>query len=253
MSIKKGITTVSRVFQTIEEAGLEIRRDLKKGTAVTSSRVQQHVGQVLPGREKMGYEYVIMDEGIPRSASDLVQVGRKLELRPYLDHPNEMLEWLYLELQSRLYPLSYITSPPTEMMNPLLKNTIEGNYPSYTYRERLAGALPAITYILECSPDSRRAYWPIFLPQDSLRASQPTRVPCSLGYELMIRSVNGEPRVQVFYISRSCDFDRFWLSDIWFAYQFGLNVATSLGYRMGAVYHYVISFHSFDAEMKEIY
>jgi hypothetical protein len=244
---------MGRVFQTLEEAGREIARDLAKGTKLEFTRVQQHMGTSLPGRERQSYEYCIMDGGIPHDAEQLVALGRELGIQVYTTYPHEMERWLITELKSRLFPYQHLGELATELDNPLLQSTIEGNFPSYTYRERMYGAAPALLSALENSLDTRRAFWPIFLPQDSLRASQPTRIPCSLGYEVMLRNVDGETKLQVFYLERSCDFDRFWLSDVWFAYRFGEFLASQLGYEVGAVYHYVISLHSFESDMKEIY
>lgn len=242
---------MGRVFSTLKEAGLEIRRDLAKGTNVDFTRVQQHMDTHLPGRERQSYEYCVMD--VPHEAEDLIALGKELELKPYLNHPYEMERWLRSELSSRLFPYQHLGEFATEIDNPLLRSTVEGNFPSYTYRERMYGAVSALCTALENSLDTRRAFWPIFLPQDSLRASQPTRVPCSLGYEVMLRNVDGQTKLQVFYLERSCDFDRFWLSDVWFAYRFGKHIADQFGYQVGAVYHYVISLHSFQVDMKEIY
>jgi hypothetical protein len=244
---------VSRTFQSLAEAASEIRRDLAKGQLVESTRVQQHTHQAISGRERSGYEYTIMDGGFPRIAEDLVQLGQLQGFRPYIDTPHEMERWLIMELGNRLRPFDHLSENATEMDNPLLRGTIEGNWPSYTYRERLAGAYQAMQNALDVSMDSRRAFWPIFLPQDALRAGYPTRVPCSLGYEVMVRNVDGEPRLQMYYLSRSCDFDRFWLSDIWFAYRFGLDLAESYSMKMGSVSHYIISLHSFTAGVEEIY
>lgn len=244
---------MARTFETLREAALEIRRDLAKGTKVDFTRVQQHVDQNLPGRERQGYEYAIMEGGMPNEPITLCSLGKDLGFKPYVENFTEMLGWLPIELADRLYPLQRQGGPPTELQNPLLKSTVEGNYPSYTYRERLMGATSALVEQLYATPDTRRAFWPIFQPQDSWRAISPTRVPCSIGYEVMLRNVDGAPRVQMFYLSRSCDFDRFWLSDIWFAYKFGCFVASELGYQMGSVHHYIISLHSFDVDMHEIY
>lgn len=243
---------MGRIFQTLEEAALEIRRDLSKGPQIAFSRVQQHTQVDVPGRERTSYEYAIMG-GIPETSQALVEFGQSHGFAPYLDHPSEMKSWLDLELHNRLFPQVHASEKPTELDNPLLISTIEGNWPSYTYRERMMGAITALEAALEVSLDTRRAFWPIFLPQDAYRAGYPTRVPCSLGYEVMLRQVDDDTKLQIFYLERSCDFDRFWLSDVWFAYQIGRFIAANFGYSMGPVYHYIISFHSFTVDMHEIY
>ena len=99
---------------------------------------------------------------------------------------------------------------------------------------------------LKKNPDSRRVYWPIFRTKDSLRAGAPSRIPCSLGYQAMIRKVGGTDHLILTYLQRSADFDRFWLSDIWLARKFQLNLAEALQIQGGALIHFIISFHSFD-------
>jgi len=243
---------MGRLFNSLSEAALEIRRDLAKGTQMEFSRVQQHTDQNLPGRERTSYEYCIMG-GIPNTAEGLVKFGISHDFRPYQEHPTAMIEWLELELHNRIYPHVHMNENPTELSNPLLQSTLEGNYPAYTYRDRMVGATLAMGSALEVSLDSRRAFWPIFLPQDALRAGYPTRIPCSLGYEIMLRKVEDKTVMQVFYLERSCDFDRFWLSDVWFAYKLGQHMAESFGVEMGPVHHYIISLHSFTVDLDEIY
>lgn len=242
-----------RVFDTLQQAALEIRRDLAKGTQMDFSRVQQHVGVSLPGRERTSYEYTVRGEGFPASQFDLVRLGAEMGFKPFKEHPQEMGWWLDHELDQRIHPGSYLGCQPSELSNPLLRSTVEGNFFSYTYRERLLGMKESLLAALMKSPDSRRAFWPIFRPEDAIRASEATRIPCSLGYEAMLRQVDGKTKLMFFYLQRSCDFDRFWLSDIWMAAQIGGYLARELGTELGAVHHYILSLHSFETDLQEIY
>lgn len=244
-----------RVFQELAEAIGEIKRDVYKGIAVSSSRVQQRVDEELPGRERLGYLYTIMG-GFPITVLELMDLGKEFEFPMFLKDPDGMKTWLYREWNARLEAVDHLgvsLSKPSEEAHPALKTTFEGNWPAYTYNERLYGAMEAMHEALERSPDSRRAYWPIFRPEDSLRAGAPTRIPCSLGYQALIRKVGDSNKLLFYYMSRSVDYDTFWLTDIWLARQFQVNLAERLDQSVGSITHFITSFHSFTVENTEVY
>lgn len=245
-----------RVFETLEETILEVRRDLAKAPAVQSSRVQQNVGMNIPGRELLGYGY--MTRLFPETREEFIDLAAKhfpfwAEYRAQLD------EWVRQELVARCVPdYGLRRNEPTETLHPLLKSAIEGNWPSYTYSERLEGMIDAMARSLGKSPDSRRSFWPIFRREDAIRAHEPTRVPCSLGYEFIIRNIEGCPTMHTFYLQRSADFDIFWVTDLWFASRMGDQLVHNLrnhipGLRNGPVYHFIVSLHSFEVDRHEIY
>lgn len=240
-----------RVFETLADAADELRRDVYKGAPLTSTRVQQRTGIELPGRERLAYTYSILG-GWPNGAADLVALGANLGFKPYVEHPAEMLQWLCAERTNRLYLFPPHDHKP-ELLHPALKTTLEGNWPSYTYPERLIGADETMIQALREQPDSRRAFWPIFRPEDAGRMGAPTRIPCSLGYQAMLRQVGGSTRLILFYLQRSADFDNFWLSDIWLARQFQEHLAHDLDVAPGQLVHMVISLHSFEVEGSEVY
>lgn len=258
---------MGRFFAHFDEAVEEIRRDVAKGTRVDFTRVQQRVGAYLPGRERTAYEYTVL-RGIPMDAEELIDFGRRHEFPLFQTEADRAAigKWLLHETGQRLYPLSWqrlitLADPefknliglPAESLHPALKTSLEGNWPAYLYRDRLVGAVETITQVLRTSPDSRRAFWPIFQPQDSLRASAPTRIPCSIGYQCMLRKQNDQILLQMVYLQRSSDFDTFWLTDVYLAYQFQLKVAQELDVDPGSFSHFIISFHSFKVEGTEIY
>lgn len=244
--------TTGRVFNSLVEAIEEIKRDIYKGTRVDFSRVQQRAGEHLPGRERTNYQYNIRGN-IPTTAQALVSIGASLGFKVYQDYPEAMIDWLETELLCRLNPTGFLGDEPAELKHPALRSTVEGNWPAYLYRERLVGAVEALSEQLRKSPDTRRAYWPIFYPQDALRAIAPTRVPCSLGYQFMLRKVGQETLLLMTYLQRSADFDTFWLSDVWLARKFQESLAEDLDVEMGTFTHFIVSFHSFSVESTEIY
>lgn len=245
-----------RIFDNLEEAAGEIQRDVYKGSRVAFTRVQQRVGVDVPGRERIGYNYGITGHpaSFPVAPVTLVDLGQRLDIRMYKEHPSEILVWLKAELDHRLYPEDNLGLSPTEILHPALETTYEGSHPSYTYTELLQGAMNSIVATLKASPDSRRAYWPIFREHHAQRAAMPTRVPCSIGYHAMIRTIPGLGERLVFtYLQRSADFDTFWLSDVWLARKFQEGIAKKMGIEPGLFMHHVISFHSFEIEGIEVY
>lgn len=241
-----------RTFQTLDEAFQEIERDVYKGIPTKSSRVQQRLEEHTT-RERMGYEYTIMD-GWPQTPCELVDWAIP-RLPFWKAHHEEITRWIRAEMDIRLNASHFLpnTEQIPDRIHPALKSTFEGNWPSYTYAERLMGMEPALKAALIENKDTRRAFWPIFRPEDAIRSVDPTRVPCSLGYQFIVRNLRGSDRLLMFYLSRSVDFDTFWLSDIWLARQIQQKMAFELNLEPGYLSHFIISFHSFNVDGEEIY
>lgn len=252
-----------RLFNSLRDAGLEIKRDLFKGADVKSSRVQQKTNLYLTGKERFGYDYAIDGQGFPLTAHEVVQLGIEMGF-PHYSYENDMKVWLEEELMNRVSSYRNSLMMSADHLHPALATTIEGSWPAYTYRERLQGAVEFLAGTLIRHPDTRRAYWSIFRPEDTMRAQAPTRIPCSLGYHFVIRSVNNFPTLMMIYYQRSADFMNFWLSDIWLAFMFAVNVKNEVAdkaprdsslvdLRMGPVMHFISSFHLFLEGEEEIY
>jgi hypothetical protein len=256
-----------RIYSSLLEAAREIKRDIYSGQEVAGTRVQQKRGH-FSFRERLGYDYAISgrDAAWPMTAPELVKLGQSLNFKAMIEHGDEYTAWLIDEVPSRTgnpFPVGHARRM-TEKVHPALASSIEGNWPAYTYTERLSGAIPALADALSAAPDTRRAYWPIFQPIDALRASAPTRVPCSLGYQAIIRPTDLGPQLYLVYLQRSADFDQFWLTDIWLARQFQTALYyeivenRGLAYEgqaisLGPVIHQLISFHSFEVSGTEVY
>lgn len=260
-----------RVFETLQEAIPEIRRDLGKSPTVKTSRVQHLEISDFVAREAMNYGYTILGEGIPDDPQALMKIWQD-EFPEFVGRDGSTLQlWLQKEIQSRVHSErfyaggAYTDSSP-ESLHPTLQNMLEGNHVSYSYRERLVGAVDQICYALLQNPDSRRVYWPIFREVDALRSADLTRIPCSLGYQLMIRDVPGQgPRLHLTYISRSCDFDKYWISDIWFANKFQRAILRRLTLdwdgrpgvlpelKLGGTSHFILSLHRFEDADEELF
>ena len=233
-----------RVFDTLQEAASEIKRDISKSPLMTTQRIQ---GKKMKeeAHEAMAYLYTVKE--IPDTAKELLQIGLDEKLFDE-DEAAKLLDWITREQWARS---TWHPGGRTEDYHPHLDNILIGQYPGYTYTDRLDGAQRFFHSLLNVDPTSRRGYWPIFQPSDTYQAFHKVRIPCSLGYQLMIRDIAGESHLHMTYLQRSCDFERFWLTDVWLARQFQIEVANDLQIKLGYFTHFILSLHAFTN--KEIY
>lgn len=241
-----------RMFENVQEAYLEIKRDLAKSPKFTQTRVQ-HLALEADVREAMNYVYTIME--FPETLAEYLQIGTSLGALTD-SQATHLAVWIPEELEARL---EWQPGRITEHQHPALSTLLEGNEPSYTYTDRLRGATESLLETIAMSPDTRRAFWPIFQPEDSVRAMRMTRIPCSVGYQFALRDMefqDSDPYLHMTYLMRSCDFGTFWWSDLWLARQFQKNLVAELAERMalaaedrtvqiGHLTHIVLSLHSF--------
>jgi hypothetical protein len=75
----------------------------------------------------------------------------------------------------------------------------------YTY-----GDLDDLVSLLYTKPYTRQAWLPIFFPEDT-GAVHEGRVPCTLGYQFMLR----DDRLHMWYVIRSCDYVRHFRDDLY--------------------------------------
>lgn len=243
-----------RVFDHLPTAIKEIQRDLFKSPIIHSTRVQQF-SQERDAHESLNYAYTMLPETIPLRPADLVEVGIN-HFTYWAAHSEEIEDWLILQAcdRSRRTQIDRLS----DEIHPALADLKEGEHYAYTYRERLLGAAESLFLTLHRNEDSRRAFWPIYTPIDAVRGQAKTRIPCSLGYHLMIRRNGPQDYLHCTYLQRSADFDIFWLSDLFFAHRFQQQVLDLLkdeGHELscGQITHIILSFHSFIRVDKEIY
>jgi len=91
----------------------------------------------------------------------------------------------------------------------------EGPYRTYEGRDNWGiryqyGDLDDLLSLLYTKPYTRQAWLPIFFPEDT-GAVHEGRVPCTLGYQFMLR----EGKLHMWYIIRSCDAVRHFRDDIY--------------------------------------
>jgi len=246
-----------RLFPTFSNAVREIHRDLYKAPKVKSSRVQHLLGDFTTG-EASPYSYAVAASGMPFEPGDLIADACGSGLEWWRNQaPATLTDWLSAELYARFKVVPDVYDRRTESLHPELAPMLEGNHYGYTYAERTVGMLDIMANQLIDAPDTRRCFWPIFHPMDAIRAVHPTRVPCTIGYQAQIRPGPREkPMFEFTIISRSCDYEKFWASDLWFAYRIGYALWGRMGdpdMTYGNVYHHILSFHRFIEDSEETY
>lgn len=253
-----------RVFWNMQEAAKEIRRDLYKAPEVVSTRVQQ-LNWNRMAHEWMNYSYTILQGGIPESPRELLNLLRGQGFTFYCEMSRrdeaDWLQWLKEESMVRIE--GDVEGRKIDYLHPMLRDLTEGEEYSYYYEDRMSGLVPHIVSTLEKHLDTRRAYWPIFLHTDAIRAKRMTRIPCSLGYHFMVRRVPGgeDQHLHLTYLQRSMDFEVFWATDLWLAHQLQIRVYEELmerigeyeEVRMGQLSHVILSLHGFFDPEQEVY
>lgn len=167
---------------------------------------------------------------------------------PYVQDDNE--QWVDGDKFSHTYP---------ERMWPKMANvgekTSEGRqiYVPHVGIRFLYGDLLDVLSLLADKPLTRQAFLPIWFPEDT-GVVHGERVPCTLGYHLMIR----KGYLTVTYYIRSCDFRRHFADDLYMAARLAQwvshNLSAPLQDRHGmtvkanAVIMHIASFHIFQGD-----
>lgn len=119
------------------------------------------------------------------------------------------------------------------------------------------GDLQDVVDLLFRSPYSRQAYLPVFFPEDT-GSVEGQRVPCTLGYQFIIREGAAGKRLHVVYNMRSCDFMRHLADDIYMTIRLAQWVRDRLqdddqeqrfrGMTLARLYFHAGSLHIFEAD-----
>lgn len=119
------------------------------------------------------------------------------------------------------------------------------------------GDLGNVIELLQRSPYTRQAYLPVWFPEDTGSASG-QRVPCTLGYQFIIREGSAGKRLHVIYHMRSCDFMRHLADDIYMTIRLAHWVRDQLqgsvedqrfaGMTLGTLYFSAGSLHIFEPD-----
>lgn len=173
------------------------------------------------------------------------------------------LPWAEDHFQERVSGVPF-NPPPSEQWWPFAVNQNQeskiGKQFSHTYPERFwpkyanvqntgkphhgvrfeYGDLEDLMVMLKKNPLSRQAYLPVWFPEDT-GAVHGERVPCTLGYQFMVRG----GLVHISYFIRSCDFLRHFQDDVYMAARLAQHVASYLGLGPGSLTMHIVNLHIF--------
>lgn len=116
------------------------------------------------------------------------------------------------------------------------------------------GDLSDVVKLLKRSPYSRQAYLPVWFPEDT-GSVQEQRVPCTLGYQFIIRKnpTDGYDYLHIIYNMRSCDFIRHLPDDVYMTIRLAQWVRDRLWeavphLKMGKLHFHAGSLHIFEPD-----
>ncbi len=233
---------MSRIFTNATEMMNEVKRDLfEMGTRYQSATVQDQDVKDDPDFQTMelcGYSY-ILTEFSTDSLEDMLCNSGKINR-----------DWLSYENDERLNGLG------GKQLNPGIAYTFNGEFWnkflrngvfSYSYAERWQEQLPYIIRELILNPNTRQAVMTMYdKHQDMMHWGGRDRVPCSLTYQFMLR----EDKLVLIYNQRSCDFVKFFPSDVWLTVSLLKHVANEIGREPGQFIHMLGSLHAFAGDLK---
>lgn len=175
------------------------------------------------------------------------------------------LPWAEEHFQERISGIPH-NPPPSHVRWPFAQRSNEQHTDaderfSHTYPERIwpkyaggsvyprdgirypLGDLGDVINLLQTRPGTRRAFLPIWFPEDT-GAVQNQRVPCTLGYHFMVR----DGKLKIVYYIRSCDFFRHFADDVYMAARLCQYVAEATSSEPGNLVMHISSLHIFEAE-----
>ena len=232
-----------RIFTNPLEMVKEVERDLfEMGTRYQSATVQDQDVADNPDFQTMeltGYAYMLTKfdpDLLWRMISQSGQINRT---------------WLKTELEERCNGLG--GDPPLnpgyawEFNKEFWGKFIRNGVFSYSYAERYQEQLPYIIRELKAKPNTRQAVMTMYdKHQDMMHWGGRDRVPCSLTYQFLLR----DDKLVLIYNQRSCDFVKFFPSDVWLTVGLLLYVAEQIGKEPGQFIHFLGSLHAFAGDLK---
>lgn len=122
---------------------------------------------------------------------------------------------------------------------------------SYTYSERMDPQLSRIIEELNVNPTSRQCVLPLYdyhLDLSGLGGKH--RVPCSMYYQFLRRTVSGQDKLSLIYTMRSCDLYNHFLIDVYLGIKLLEYVAEKVGSEAYSFTHFMGSLHAYKRDWK---
>lgn len=136
-----------------------------------------------------------------------------------------------------------------DLWEQFLKN--DGKF-HYTYNERISPFLNDIIKELKRDTNTRRAYLSIFDPnKDFANLNLGGRITCSLGYQFLIRKIQGKDKLHIIYMIRSNDVFNHFINDVYLAIKLQRYVAEKLNIEPGYFTMFISSFHAYYKDLKK--
>lgn len=101
--------------------------------------------------------------------------------------------------------------------------------------------------VIKKDPQTRQAFLPIYFPEDLEASLAGERIPCTLGYQIIIR----DNTLDIFYPMRSCDVLRHLHNDFYFANRLAIDIKdkTGIDCKIGKLHFVATSLHCFSSDM----
>lgn len=198
----------------------------------------------------------------PPEFIEILHVNEKIKMENDIDNlikeSKALLPWAEDHFNERVSGIP-LNPPPSHTQ--WLRGTsdyLSGDKFSHSYPERYwpksihseigirfkIGDLDDVIEKLKLENDSRQCYLPIYYPEDVHASLIGERVPCTLGYQFIIRNNT----LDIFYPMRSCDAVRHLHNDIYLTNRLGMYIRDKLNIpdlKLGIINFTVTSLHSF--------
>lgn len=232
-----------RIYTNPIEMIKEVERDLyEMGITYQSATVQDKkvAGKEAETLELYGYAYTLTAWSLDY-------------LENMVQYNGNSFQWAMAEEDERLHNIGVINPGHAWKANKKFWGQfLRDGFFSYFYPERWQQQLPYIIRELELRPNTRQAIMTVYdHHQDLGNFGGRDRVPCSISYQFMIR----EGKLNCIYYQRSCDFFKFFSTDVFLTIKLLEYVASQIECEAGHFIHFIGSLHAFknDLEAREIF
>jgi len=195
---------------------------------------------------------------------ELLHISEKIQMEQTVEDAsistNAKQPWADLHFSERVQGFPTNPDPSHSIWARTTKDYMsDGEKFSHTYSERLwskglhtgirfeIADLNTLVQLLKKEPDTRQAYLPMFFPEDLTASLKGERVPCSLGWQFIVRN----NRLDVFYPMRSCDAMRHLHNDLYLANRLAIWVRdkANLKVDLGILHFVATSLHCFKQDI----
>jgi thymidylate synthase len=230
-----------RIYQDATEMVREVERDLfEMGVRYQSGTVQDQLVEDDPMYqtiELVGYAYSLTDV----DQDDLTKM---------MKYMNANVDWAVAEKMERLHRGQFPPNPGQAYAKNYdfwMKFMRNGCF-SYSYAERWWDQLPYVIRELRARPNTRQAVMTMYdVHQDMMNWGGRDRVPCSLTYQFVIR----DGVLSLIYNQRSCDFMKFFATDVFLTCELLRHVAGAVDAEIGRFVHFLGSLHAFAGDLQD--